>query len=141
MDKIGFKKLTPFAKLPEYAKEGDSGMDVFAAHSVTIPPYGTAKVGLGIACEIPKGYELQLRPRSGMSSKGIIGAFGTIDSGYRGEIAAILYNFNRKEVIVHDGDKIAQLVLAPVCRLDPVWVEVLSQTERGADGFGSTGVR
>lgn len=136
---IGFKALRPWAKLPVYKKDGDSGMDVCAAHSIAIAPFGKAKVGLGIACEIPEGYELQVRPRSGLSSEGIVAIFGTVDSGYRGEIAVSLFNLTRAEYMVHEGDRIAQLVLAPVSRRTPVWIEELSETERGADGFGSTG--
>lgn len=153
--KLGFKKLVPEAKLPCYAHEGDAGMDVFALKDVTLFEGEPVIVKTGIAAEIPDGYELQVRPRSGLASKGVTvwNSPGTIDSKYRGEIGVILYYSNGriyhnpaeecgvKKVTyqIHEGDKIAQLVLAPVTFAEPYEVQELSETERGAGGFGSTG--
>ena len=138
--RLGFKKLNPNAQLPKYAHEGDAGMDVFALHDVELPFNKPVIVKTGIAAEIPDGYELQVRPRSGFAAKGITvwNAPGTIDSKYRGEIGVILFS-TVPAYRVNSGDKIAQLVLAPVTFAEPYEVQELSETERGADGFGSTG--
>ena len=157
--KLGFKKLDPEAKLPEYAHSGDAGMDVFALEDISIPRGIPTMVHTGIAAEIPNGYELQVRPRSGLALKGVTvwNSPGTIDSKYRGEICVILMyqNFETEEVRspkgdsigcrqklrykVQKGDKIAQLVLSPVTFAEPYEVQELSETERGTGGFGSTG--
>lgn len=138
--KLKFKLLNENAKLPCYAHEGDSGMDVFAAEDVGLMPLDYSVVSTGIAAVIPDGFELQVRPRSGMSSRGVVAAFGTVDSGYRGEIKVTIYNHNGCEKTVLRGDRIAQLVLAPVTRAEIEQVEELdTNTERGTDGFGSTG--
>ena len=138
--KLGFKKLDPNAQLPKYAHEGDAGMDVFALHDVELPFNKPVIVKTGIAAEIPDGYELQVRPRSGFAAKGITvwNAPGTVDSKYRGEIGVILFS-TVPAYRVNSGDKIAQLVLAPVTFAEPYEVQELSETERGAGGFGSTG--
>ena len=155
--KLGFKKLSPNARLPEYAHEGDAGMDVFALEATTIFKDRPTLVRTGLAAEIPSGYELQVRPRSGLALKGITvwNSPGTIDAKYRGEIGVIL-NFtnmagshydengvlcaNATQYDIKAGDKIAQLVLAPVTFADPYEVEgELSETDRGTGGFGSTG--
>ena len=153
--KLGFKKLDPNAQLPKYAHEGDAGMDVFALHDVSLPNGIPILVKTGLAAEIPDGYELQVRSRSGLALKGVSveNAPGTIDSKYRGEIGVILTFRNdtlyptadgtppEKQVWynIKSGDKIAQLVLAPVTFAEPYEVEQLSETDRGAGGFGSTG--
>ena len=157
--KLGFKKLDPRAQLPKYAHEGDAGMDVFALDSANLPLHIPTMVHTGIAAEIPDGYELQVRPRSGLACKGVTvwNSPGTVDSKYRGEICVILmYLNNESEQVtltngdsvgtrqkqyyeVKAGDKIAQLVLAPVTFAEPYEVQELSETERGAGGFGSTG--
>lgn len=138
---LKFKKLSPDATLPKFAHENDSGMDVGACESVQILPRSFAKVNTGIAAVIPEGYELQVRPRSGLQCKrGIVAGFGTVDQGYRGEIGVALYNHSDEPFVVNVGDRIAQLVLAPVVR--PVIEETtadLDPTDRGTDGFGSTG--
>lgn len=154
--KLGFKKLDPEAKLPCYAHEGDAGMDIFALEDSYLE-YGTPRiVRTGLAAEIPDGYELQVRPRSGLALKGVTvwNSPGTIDSKYRGEIGVILvfvkhaengpvYATSRAPVSGYEikkGDKIAQLVLAPVTFADPYEVQgELSETDRGTGGFGSTG--
>lgn len=141
METLKFKIVNPNALAPEYAHEGDSGMDVRAVAGGMIAPMGRATVMVGIAAEIPEGYELQVRPRSGLASKaGVFAMFGTIDQGYRGEIGVTLYNFNHSAFVFHAGDRIAQLVLAPVPLLRIQIVDEISETERGTNGFGSTGV-
>lgn len=140
--KLEFYLLTETATVPMYAHEGDSGMDVCADDDVEIRPYCTAKVSTGIAAVIPDGHELQVRPRSGLSSRGVIAAFGTVDTGYRGEIGVVLYNFTEGIVWIRKGDRIAQLVLAPVTRVEITAMrgDPPKNTERGTAGFGSTGV-
>lgn len=140
MTKLKFKKLNPEAKLPVYAHAGDSGMDICADKITIVEPHSCKKVSSGVAAIIPEGYELQVRPRSGMSSRGIVAAFGTVDEGYRGEIGVTIYNHTDSQYCVHIGDRIAQLVLAPVFRADIEETDDLGEaTERGANGFGSTG--
>ena len=129
-------------ELPAYATAGAAGMDVVAAEAVTIPPGGRHAVATGLALAIPPGYEVQVRPRSGLALKhgiSVPNTPGTIDSDYRGELKVILINHGAKPFAIERGDRVAQLVLAPVTRA--VWDEVaeLDETERGAGGFGSTG--
>lgn len=142
--KLRFKKLDERAVLPCYKHEGDSGMDIRANDVVEIPQGSVAKISTGIAAEIPEGYELQVRPRSGLSSKGIVAILGTVDSNYRGDIGVILMNCSYGTYTVDVGDRIAQLVLCKVAHADIEECpqgEQLSETVRGADGFGSTGVK
>lgn len=140
--KIKFKKLSKAAVVPKYAHAGDSGMDICSTDDVTIMPHSFSKIHTGIAAVIPDGYEIQVRPRSGMQCvKGIVGAWGTVDTFYRGEIGVALYNHTDDPYSVHAGDRIAQLVLAPVVRAEIEEVsEIDTNTERGVGGFGSTGV-
>lgn len=138
--KLKFKKLTQTAKLPSYAHAGDSGMDICADEDVILRPLMFPKISTGISAVIPDGYELQVRPRSGLASRGVVAAFGTVDSGYRGEICVALYNYTDGNVVVTKGDRIAQLVLAPVVCADIEETDDLGEaTERGCNGFGSTG--
>lgn len=134
--------LVKGGKKPDYKTEGSVGADCYARldKRVVVNPYGTAVIPLGFKVEIPKGFEIQVRPRSGLASKlGIFCILGTIDDDYRGEVCAIIYNSSNDNFIVSDGDRIAQIVLSPVYRCE--WEEdELSDTERGEDGFGSTGV-
>ena len=128
--------------LPAYASEGAAGMDVVAAEDVTLAPGGRHAVATGFAFAIPPGYEVQVRPRSGLALKhGITvpNTPGTIDSDYRGEVKVILLNHGTEPFAVVRGERIAQLVLAPVTRAE--WEERsdLDETVRGAGGFGSTG--
>lgn len=128
--------------LPRYATRGAAGMDVVSAEDVTISPGGRHAVATGLALAIPPGYEIQVRPRSGLALRhGITvpNTPGTIDSDYRGELKAILINHGSEPFAIHRGDRVAQLVLAPVTRA--VWEEVeeLDETARGSGGFGSTG--
>jgi len=128
--------------LPAYATEGAAGMDVVSAEDVTIEPGARHAVATGLAVAIPPGYEIQVRPRSGLALKhGITvpNTPGTIDSDYRGELKVILINHGAEPFAIARGDRVAQLVLAPVTRAS--WSEVaeLEETQRGAGGFGSTG--
>lgn len=128
--------------LPAYATSGAAGMDAVSAEDVTLAPGARHAVATGLSVAIPHGYEIQVRPRSGLALKhGITvpNTPGTIDSDYRGELKVILINHGTEAFVIRRGDRIAQLVLAPVTRAG--WVEVaeLDETARGAGGFGSTG--
>jgi dUTP diphosphatase len=129
---------------PSYASEHAAGMDVFAAVSepLFVPPRGVVRVPTGIRLEIPPGYEAQVRPRSGLAAKHAIGipnAPGTIDADYRGELQVLLVNLGEEPYVVRRGDRIAQLVFAPVVRAALEPAEALSETARGGGGFGHTG--
>ena len=128
--------------LPAYATGGAAGMDVLAAEDVTLAPGARHAVATGLALAIPPGYEIQVRPRSGLALKhgiSVPNTPGTIDSDYRGELKVILINHGAEAFAIHRGDRVAQLVLAPV--VQAAWEEVaeLDDTARGAGGFGSTG--
>ncbi|MBX3594390.1 dUTP diphosphatase [Sphingomonas sp.] len=128
--------------LPAYASAGAAGMDVVAAEELTLAPGARHAVATGFAMAIPDGYEVQVRPRSGLALKhGItcLNTPGTIDSDYRGEVKVILANLGDAPFPIARGDRIAQLVPAPVQRADFDLVETLDETARGAGGFGSTG--
>ena len=129
-------------ELPRYATQGAAGMDVLAAEDVTLAPGGRHAVATGLSVAIPPGYEIQVRPRSGLALKhgiSVPNTPGTIDSDYRGELKVILINHGGEPFAIHRGDRVAQLVLAPVTLAG--WDEVaeLDETSRGAGGFGSTG--
>jgi len=129
--------------LPSYETSGSAGMDVRAAEALTIAPGKRALAGTGFAFAIPAGYEIQVRPRSGLALKkgiSIPNTPGTIDSDYRGELKVILINHDEEDFVVERGDRIAQIVVAPVQRGILVEVDDLDDTERGSGGFGSTGV-
>ena len=141
---VALKRL-PHAEglvLPHYATAGAAGMDVVSAEDVTLAPGARHAVATGLALAIPTGYEIQVRPRSGLALKhGITvpNTPGTIDSDYRGEFKVILINHGSEPFVIARGDRVAQLVLAPV--IQAVWCEVeeLDETQRGSGGFGSTG--
>jgi len=145
--KVKITKLDPEAIIPQYAHPTDAGADVYAVEGTTIAAGETKIVKTGIAVAIPVGYEIQVRPRSGLSLKSglrIANAPGTIDSDYRGEIGIIMTNTKDIPYVIDKGMKIAQLVISPVPRIK--WEEVetvedLGTTERGEGGFGSTGVK
>ena len=127
--------------LPAYSTEGAAGMDVVAAEDVTIAPGARHAVATGLSVAIPEGYEIQVRPRSGLALKhGITvpNTPGTIDSDYRGELKVILINHGPEPFPIARGDRVAQLVLAPVTQAQWEEVEALDDTARGAGGFGST---
>lgn len=142
---VKVKRLHPDAIIPKYAKPGDAGFDLVAVEEVIIAPGETFLVSTGLAFEIPEGYELQIRPRSGMSAKTklrIANAPGTIDSGYRGEVKIIVNNideWNSFAEMIAPGDRIAQGVLQRVPKARFEVVESLSESDRGEGGFGSTG--
>lgn len=128
--------------LPEYATPGASGMDLRSVESMTIQPGSWGFVGTGLHLEIPRGYEAQVRSRSGLAlKKGImvLNTPGTIDSDYRGEVRVILMNLGREAFEVEPGDRVAQMVFCPVVRVEWEETDRLSSTEREAGGFGSTG--
>ena len=128
--------------LPAYATAGAAGMDVLAAENVTLKPGQRHAVATGFAVAIPDGYEIQVRPRSGLALKhgiSVPNTPGTIDSDYRGEVKIIMINHGDEAFVIQRGDRVAQLVLAPVTCAAWHAVEELDDTERGAGGFGSTG--
>ena len=129
--------------LPEYATSGAAGMDICAAESLMLRVGKRHAVATGFAFAIPEGYEVQVRPRSGLALKhGItcLNTPGTIDSDYRGEVKVILANLGEDDFTITKGDRIAQIVVAPVTKAEMVEVEALDDTARGTGGFGSTGV-
>jgi dUTP pyrophosphatase len=139
---VRFRKVLPDARTPTYATPGAAGLDLHSAREtpLTIYPEGRACIPTGIAMEIPPGFEGQVRPRSGLALKyGVATFLGTIDSDYRGEIGVTLVNYGSMAFVVEPGDRIAQLVIAPVVHARLVEATELGDTERGAGGFGSTG--
>ena len=144
MVKILVKKFDKNIKLPAYKTSGSSGMDLMAyiKNKITINPGKIALVPTGIAVAIPKNYEIQIRPRSGLAAnKGIsvLNTPGTVDSDYRGEIKIILINLSKKSFVVKSGDRVAQMILCPVVKAKLKVVKDLPKTIRGKGGFGSTG--
>jgi dUTP pyrophosphatase len=139
--KVKIKKLHPLAQIPEYAHIGDSGADLRSVERVVIPIGEARLICTGIAVDIPLGYEIQVRPRSGMAIKwgiSVLNTPGTVDSSYKGEeIKVILINHGRNDYLVDIGDKMAQIVVAPVIAAEFVEEEIVVESERG--GFGSTG--
>ena len=139
---VHFKKLHPDAVLPAYARPGDAGMDVCACEEATLLPGERKLVRTGLMMELPHGTEAQMRPRSGLALKNgvtLLNTPGTIDEGYRGEVGVILINLGQEPFRVQPGMRIAQMVIAPVLRVDTADVAEVSDTARGAGGFGSTG--
>lgn len=142
MVKLGVKKLDPNAKLPTKAYPTDSGYDLYSNQEYELFPEETEKIKTGISFQIPDGYEVQIRSRSGMALNGIVVANspGTIDQTYTGEIMIILRNNNIElSQTIKVGQKIAQAVLAPVVKSEIEEIEELPETERGSNGFGSSG--
>ncbi|MCB0219015.1 MAG: dUTP diphosphatase [Chrysiogenetes bacterium] len=143
---IAVQRLHPGARLPEYQTPGAAGADLYACldNPLALAPHTRVMVPTGLAIEVPPGYEAQVRPRSGLAAKhgiGVPNSPGTIDSDYRGEVKVILINMGSEDYEIHHGDRIAQMVIAPVVQGAFKEVENLSDTERGEGGFGSTGVR
>ena len=142
--RIGLKRLPSGAglPLPSYASAGAAGLDVVAAESLVLAPGTRAAVATGFAIAIPEGYEVQVRPRSGLALKSGVTCLntpGTIDSDYRGEVKIILANLGQEAFHVRRGERIAQLVPAPVLKASFVEEDELGETQRGSGGFGSTG--
>ena len=141
--KLPVLKIDPSAQMPSYAHPGDAGMDVHSVETLVLQPGGRACVHTGLAFQLPPDFEAQVRPRSGLALKHgvtVLNAPGTIDAGYRGEVCVILANFGEEPFTVEKGMRIAQVVVAPVTRAEVVEAEALDATERGAGGFGSTGL-
>lgn len=138
---VRVKRLRPGARLPERATEGATGYDLYACLDAPIVVgHEPVQVPTGIAIEIGAGFDVQIRPRSGLSSRGVVVTFGTIDSDYRGELLVTMHSLHYREPHeVNDGDRIAQLVIGQAFVMDMTVAEDLSETARGAGGHGSTG--
>ena len=144
MVKILVKRLDSKVKIPEYKTSGSSGMDLmaFVESSIKISPYTLELIPTGLSIAIPEDLEIQIRPRSGLavkSSVSVLNTPGTIDSDYRGELKIILFNHGNKDFIVNSNDRVAQMVLTPVIKMELEEVDQLPKTIRGSGGFGSTG--
>ena len=144
MVKVLIKKLFPEVQLPSYKTSGASGMDLmaFIKSSITIKPKTSCLIPTGLSVAFSKDYEVQIRPRSGLAAKNNISVLntpGTIDSDYRGEIKVIIYNHGNKDFLVNNGDRIAQMILTPVVKMELEEANDLPETIRGEGGFGSTG--
>ena len=140
---LKFKRIHQDATIPAYAHPSDAGMDVRSVEDIVIPARGRALVHTGLVMLLPPGYEAQVRPRSGLALKNgitVLNTPGTIDSGYRGEIGVILFNSSDEPFKVAKGDKVAQIVIAPVTQPEIAETDEIDSTDRGAGGFGSTGV-
>jgi dUTP pyrophosphatase len=140
---LPLKRLDPSIALPSYAREDDAGLDLRAAHDAALEPGGRALVGTGLVVAIPAGCAGLVLPRSGLAlSQGVtvLNAPGLVDAGYRGELKVLLINHGAAPVAVRRGDRIAQLVIQRVERAEPIEVVELPASQRGAGGFGSTGV-
>ena len=143
MVNINIKTIHENAVIPEYKTSGSSGMDLSSVIEHTLKPKEIKAIPTGLIMRIPPGLEGQVRPRSGLALKygiTVLNTPGTIDSDYVGEMKVILINHSNEDYIIKVGDRIAQLVICPVVQVDLHKVEDISQTERGAGGFGSTGV-
>lgn len=138
--KVRFKLLNDRA-IPPRTSEGDAGSDLYAAHDLDLQQFGFGRVDLGIAVEIPQGYYGDLRGRSGNTIHGRFVMSGVIDSGYRGSISAVVFNVSRDTMRIKRGDRVAQLVITPYLTVEWEASHELSDSERGSNGFGSSGVR
>ena len=144
MVKVLIKKLNPAVEMPNYKTMGASGMDLmaFIKQPIKLAPKSSCLVPTGLTVAFSKDYEIQIRPRSGLAVKNNISVLntpGTIDSDYRGEIKIILFNHGNKEFVINNKDRVAQMILTPVHKMDLEEVENLPATLRGKGGFGSTG--
>lgn len=137
---LRFKKLRPNAKLPVYSRPGDACMDIHCYENVYIPVGEQKAIPTGIAVELAPGYEMRVRGRGGLTNDGIWCFHGTIDSNYRGEIMVILNNQSDSPWYVDSGSRIAQISVCYVPLWEPMWVEEISETNRGEGRFGSSGV-
>jgi len=140
---IKIKKLHSEAEIPAYAHYGDSGADLFSTDELTLNPMQRQAIGTGLSAEIPPGYELQIRPKSGLALKSgltVLNTPGTIDFGYRGEIKVILINLSSEPYRIKKGQKVAQMVVAPVAYAQFQEGANLTDSSRGEGGFGSTGL-
>ena len=144
MIKVLIKKLDPSVELPSYKTDGASGMDLmaFVKEPINLKPRTSCLVPTGISVAFPSEYEIQIRPRSGLAAKNNISVLntpGTIDSDYRGEIKVILFNHGNEDFLINDKDRIAQMILTPVIKMNFEETDNLPETVRGEGGFGSTG--
>ena len=144
MVKVLIKKLSPEVQLPSYKTSGASGMDLmaFIKSSLTIKPKTSCLIPTGLSIAFSEDYEIQIRPRSGLAAKNnisILNTPGTIDSDYRGEIKVIIYNHGNNDFLINNGDRIAQMILVPVVKMELAETNDLPETIRGEGGFGSTG--
>ena len=144
MAKVLIKKLDSAVQLPVYKSSGASGMDLmaFIKNPINVKPKSSSLIPTGLSVAFPKNFEIQIRPRSGLAAKNNISVLntpGTIDSDYRGEIKVIIYNHSNIDFIINNGDRIAQMILTPVVKMELEETNELPQTLRGNDGFGSTG--
>ena len=146
MAKIQIKRFSKKVLIPKYETAGSSGMDIaaFVENDIVIQPGEKALIPTGFTLAIPKGYEVQIRPRSGLAAKKsitVLNTPGTIDSDYRGEIIVILMNLSKEKFIVENGLRIAQMVVCPIEQVTLHEVKDLTETKRGKGGFGSTGTK
>ena len=144
MSKVLIKKLDPSVELPAYKTVGASGMDLmaFIKETITLKPRSSCLVPTGLSVAFSKDFEIQIRPRSGLAAKNNISVLntpGTIDSDYRGEIKVILFNHGKSDFLINNKDRIAQMILTPVIKMDLEETDDLPETIRGEGGFGSTG--
>ena len=144
MVKVLIKKLNPSVQLPSYKTNGASGMDLmaFIEKPISLEPGKSCLVPTGLSVAFPAEYEIQIRPRSGLAAKNNISVLntpGTIDSDYRGELKIILFNHSSKNFIINNNDRVAQMVLAPIIKMELEETNVLTESIRGKGGFGSTG--
>ena len=144
MAKVLIKKLDTTVELPSYKTDGASGMDLmaFIKKPITLKPNSSCLIPTGLSVAFSKDFEIQIRPRSGLAAKNSISVLntpGTIDSDYRGELKVILFNHGNKDFLINNKDRIAQMILTPVVKMDLEETDNLPETIRGEGGFGSTG--
>ena len=144
MIKVLIKKLNPSVQLPSYKTNGASGMDLmaFIEKPISLEPGKSCLVPTGLSVAFPEEYEIQIRPRSGLAAKkniSILNTPGTIDSDYRGELKIILFNHSSKKFIINNNDRVAQMVLTPIIKMELEETNELTESTRGMGGFGSTG--
>ena len=144
MAKVLIKKLDTTVELPAYKTDGASGMDLmaFIKEPITLKPNSSCLIPTGLSVAFSKDFEIQIRPRSGLAAKnsiGILNTPGTIDSDYRGELKVILFNHGNNDFLINNKDRIAQMILTPVVKMDLEETDNLPETIRGEGGFGSTG--
>lgn len=140
---VKFIKMNDDAIIPDYAHEGDAGMDLYSCEECEIAPMEYRKVGTGLIMELPKGTEGQVRTKSGIAFNNgvfVLNTPGTVDENYRGEVGVILYNLGKQPFVIKKGQKIAQLVINEICYCKTKQVQSMSDTSRGDKGFGSTGL-
>ena len=144
MVKVLIKKLNPSVQLPSYKTSGSSGMDLMACidKPINLQPGKSCLVSTGLSVAFPEGYEIQIRPRSGLAAKSSISVLntpGTIDSDYRGELKIILFNHGNENFVIENNDRVAQMILAPTIKMELEETKELPDSIRGEGGFGSTG--